>query len=172
MNHVIALGTALDPHALKLETRRRNWIKNVVRPEIHPDLMRTQMVELQRLFPFLTPISASAIYNCYGLAFAARRSAIVDEDDILAILNDDEYRVLPWHPAGWEIGDVVIYKDSVGAVKHVGVIARKTPDIASGTIQVDVLSAWGSNGEYLHPIDRVSPLLGVPAEVRSQRFLR
>lgn len=143
MTYIIGLGTPNDPEALKLETRARRFIHNVTRPEGHPDIMRERIRITQDAFPAVVPVSASIVYNCYGLAFAARRCAIVDKTDVETILEDDGYRKLPWDPAAWLVGDVVLY----------------------------VLSAWGDSGEYLHPIDVVSPLLGRPSEVVSQRFL-
>ena len=122
-------------------------------------------------FPNAKPMSASAIYNCYGLAFACRRSAIVDEEDVSAILVDDGYRQLPWDPSAWLSGDIVIYRDGNGAMVHVGVVAKKQVDLATGETSVEVLSAWGESGEYLHPIGDVPSLLGRPTEVVAQRFL-
>lgn len=172
VQRIIGLGTQIDPEALKLETRKRRWIKNVVRLEIHPDVMKHRIRVLQNAFEYLHLISASAIYNCYGLVFASRRTAIVGEEDVEAILEDDGYRKLPWDPAAWMVGDIAIYRDPTTAeLKHVGMIAEKILEIESTRINIKVLSAWGENGEFLHPIDRVHPLFGTLAEIRSQRFL-
>ena len=171
MTYIIGLGTPSDPAALKLETRARRFIHNEIRPEVHPDIMRERIRITQDAFPAVEPVSASTVYNCYGLAFAARRCWIADEMDVEAILNDDGYRKLPWDPAAWLVGDVVLYRNNSGELAHVGIVARKTNDFTTGEIKVDVLSAWGESGEYLHPIDVVSSLLGKPSEVVSQRFL-
>lgn len=171
MTHIIGFGTPNDPEALKLETRARRFINNVMRLEIRPDLMRERIRITQDAFPAVAPVSASIVYNCFGLVFAARRCAIVDATDVEAILEDDGYRKLPWDPAAWLVGDVVLYRDVSGELVHVGIVAGKTTDFTTGKIKVDVLSAWGNSGEYLHPIDVVSPLLGKPSEVVSQRFL-
>jgi hypothetical protein len=133
--------------------------------------MRDRIRITREGFPSAVPVSASIVYNCYGLVFAARRSAVVDEEDVQAILEDDGYRSLPWDPAAWMVGDVVLYRNDTGELSHVGIVARKTEDFTTGNIKVDVLSAWGESGEYFHPIDLVPPLLGKPSEVVSQRFL-
>jgi hypothetical protein len=171
MTYIIGLGTPNDPAALKLETRGRRFIRNVMRLEVQPDLMRERIRIIRNGFHSVVPVSASVVYNCYGLTFAARRCAIVDEEDVQAILDDDGYRKLPWDPAAWLAGDVVVYRKNSGELAHAAVVARKTEDITTGEIKVEVLSAWGESGEYLHLIDVVSPLLGRPSEVISQRFL-
>ena len=171
MAYIIGLGTPTDPTSLKMETRRHRYINNSMRPEAPPDLMRGRIRMNLEAFPNAKPMSASAIYNCYGLAFACRRSAIVDEEDVSAILVDDGYRQLPWDPSAWLSGDIVIYRDGNGAMVHVGVVAKKQVDLATGETSVEVVSAWGESGEYLHPIGDVPSLLGRPTEVVAQRFL-
>lgn len=171
MNHIIGLGTANDPQALKLETRGRRWVKNVLRPETPPALMRIRIEVTLQECSDARNVSESTIYNCYGLAFAARRSAIVDEEDVQAILDDDGYRRLPWDPSTWLPGDVVIYRKDSSEIAHVGLISRIVPDTATASFEVFVRSAWGDSGEYDHVIDHVPVLLGRPTEVVSQRFL-
>jgi hypothetical protein len=87
------------------------------------------------------------------------------------MLVDDGYRALPWHPASWLVGDVVLYRDKEGKLSHVAMIAKKTVDVCTAQVDIEVLSTWGETGEYLHPIANVSPLLGKPTAVVSQRFL-
>lgn len=171
MAYIVGLGTPTDPQALKLETRKHRWIHNVLRPEATRDQMLTRIAVLLSACPRTKLVSASAIYNCYGLAFAARRSAIVDEDDVVAILEDDQYRKLPWDPNAWLPGDIVIYRNGDGAIVHAGVVVNKSVDLLQGDVTIYVLSAWGGHGEYLHPIDEVPLWLGKPTEVVAQRFV-
>ena len=161
----------MDPYALKMETRKRRWIYNVVRPESSHEQMKVRIEVALGACPQAVPVAASTIYNCFGLAFATRRSAIVDEEDVLAIMEDDGFRMLPWDPNAWLPGDVVIYRNSEGGLVHVGLVANHSVDLSRGEVRVYVLSAWGDSGEYLHPIDEIPPLLGKPTEVVSQRFL-
>src|SRR5262249_46882161 len=137
----------------------------------HPEAMRARIEENKKKYPQIEMVSASARYNCYGMVFAARRTWILHPEDVQAILEDDGYHPLPWHPATWQIGDVVLYTGKDGKLSHVGMIARKTIDVSASKIDVDVLSTWGETGEYLHPIDVVSPLLGKASAVVAQRFL-
>lgn len=171
MAYIIGFGEPSDPQSLKLETRRRRWIRNVVRLEAPRDLMRARIQVCLGACPQAIPVSASAVYNCYGLAFAARRCAIVDEEDVETILEDDWYRKRPWDPNAWLPGDVVVYRNDHGAIVHVGVVAKLVVDLMRGDVTVYVLSAWGDNGEYLHFIDEVPALLGKATEVVAQRFL-
>jgi hypothetical protein len=171
MTYIIGLGTESDSKSLKLETRARRHVNNVMRPEGAPGTMRAAIEIIRGAYPAVMPVAASKIYNCYGLAFAARRTAVVDEDDVRAILTDDQYKILPWDPNAWLPGDIVIYRASTNEIAHVAVVARLTRSPSTGDIVVDVISAWGDSGEYLHPIDVASPLLGRPSEVVSQRFL-
>jgi hypothetical protein len=116
-------------------------------------------------------ISASTIYNCFGLAFAARRTAIVDETDVQAILTDDKYRDLPWDPNAWMPGDVVLYHTERQELVHAGIVASILKDLQTGDCTVYVISAWGEAGEYYHRIGHVPTNLGRPARVIAQRFL-
>lgn len=168
---IIGLGSANDPDALKLETRAKTWIKNCVLPETPPALMVIRIQTQLQAYPKARNISASSIYNCFGQVFAARRCAIVDDEDVEAILRDDGYRRLPWNPATWMPGDVVIYRKESGTIEHAGHICRITSDLSSGNFEVIVRSTWGIDGEYDHPIADVPPLLGKPTEVLAQRFL-
>ncbi len=171
MTGIVGFGTATDPQALKLETRARRWVKNVLRPETAPVLMSIRVTVALGACPAARNVSLSTVYNCYGLAFAARRSAIVDEEDVQTILHDDEYRRLPWDPAAWLPGDIVAYRTDTGDLAHVGVISRIDVDLTNPEFRVLVRSAWGDSGEYDHPIDQVPILLGKPTEVFAQRFL-
>jgi hypothetical protein len=171
MTYIIGLGTPIDPKSLELQTRAKRHINNAMQPEKALSQMREAIRLIKDSYPQVQPVAASAIYNCYGMVFAARRTAIVDEEDVDAILRDDGYRDLPWDPSRWLVGDVVLYRDEQRVLKHVGMIAKLTPNPRCATIDVDVLSTWGQMGEYIHPIDVVSPLLGRPCQVVSQRFL-
>jgi hypothetical protein len=64
---------------------------------------------------------------------------------------------------------VVVYKTPDGEIAHVGMILTKTADVASAKWLVRVLSKWGAEGEYDHPIDYGPPMLGQPAEFWTDR---
>jgi len=86
-------------------------------------------------------------YNCIGLVFGSRRTAL-SIDDALQILDDDGYRPISREDS--ERGDLVLYEDAKGPV-HIGIIWDSDPIRKTLT----VLSAWGSDGEYFHSLEDV-----------------
>ncbi|MEO7651172.1 MAG: hypothetical protein ABIZ80_11945 [Bryobacteraceae bacterium] len=110
--------------------------------------------------------SLTATYNCFGMAFANRRTCI-EPEHVPAILHDDGYfEVLEAHALP---GDIVIYKDTSGDITHVSVVVSNLPDLTNGTSIICVLSQWGSDGEYLHDYMDVPHLLGKPVKFYSER---
>jgi hypothetical protein len=168
MVYIIGQGGTGDPVALQTQTRKRRQIGNEVRPEKAPESLREGVRIITDAYPDVEPLSATALYNCYGLAFASRRSWIIDETEVQKVLADDDFRDLGWDARLWASGDIVLYY-SGEELSHVAVITDKRANIETGEVAVRVVSAWGESGEYLHLIDRVSPLLGKPCRVVSQR---
>lgn len=64
-------------------------------------------------------------YNCFGMVFASRRTAIYDDGEVRLILGEDGYRrVLEEEDP--RPGDLVLYRDvGSGIVLHVGVLLRR-----------------------------------------------
>lgn len=99
-------------------------------------------------------------YNCHGLVLASRRAHIppagadVDLDDVL---RRDGYRLLPTHQTPI-VGDVVAYR-AHGEIEHTGYVSRV--ELVGSLPVVFVWSAWGSLGEFEHPVQS-SPYRGVP----------
>ncbi len=111
----------------------------------------------------------SATYNCMGMVFANRRTWI-DTDHLQLILQEDNYRQT--NVEDLQPGDVVVYRDELGYVKHVGLVSSIEVDLANLTEderKVTVLSQWGADGEYFHPVDEVNKLLGNPTEYWTDR---
>jgi hypothetical protein len=98
-----------------------------------------------------------------GMVFASRRTTVAT-DQLQIILQEDEY-----HRASkrdLDVGDVVIY--SRGRVAdHVGLISRVSKT-EFGDVTL-VLSKWGADPEYEHPIDHVPDAYGKPVEFRTDR---
>jgi hypothetical protein len=168
MVHIIGWGSTHGSVALLTETRKRRQIGNEVRPERAIESLQEGIRIVTDAYPEVVPLSATALYNCYGLAFASRRTWILDEGEVKKVLEDDGFGELPWDPRFWEAGDIVLYCLDE-EVSHVAVIASKQPVLQSGDFKVHVISAWGESGEYVHPMEVVSPLLGKPCRVLSQR---
>jgi hypothetical protein len=101
-----------------------------------------------------------------GLVFASRRTH-VDIEYLAMILDDNGYRRLTGEREA-EIGDLVVYKKNL-APTHVGIIIGFDDDLSAGTRKIKVLSKWGADGEYIHRIDDVPAVFGVPAEFWTDR---
>jgi hypothetical protein len=71
----------------------------------------------------------------------------------------------------WKPGDVALYTADGESISHMAVLASIHHDLQAGTSNVWAISAWGETGEYLHPLEVVSPYLGKVFKVVSQRFL-
>jgi hypothetical protein len=161
---IIGRGGENDPLALKLETLQRNWIENEVTPERSPDEMRAAIALAMAGRPNVVLRSASSRYDCMGLPFASRRTSIaIDQWDLIRV--DDRYRQIQEGEA--LAGDVVIYRRD-GFVNHVGVVNdRHFGD--NGLPIITVLSQWGYDGEYWHPVDQVPDLYGNAVEYWTDR---
>ena len=166
MLHIIGEGGPNDRAALRLDTRQRNHIQNVQKLDRHPDALSAGVKIIEANYNGAKCVSATALYNCAGLVFGSRRTWIEVEISEW-ILREDNFERLQ-SSADWDVGDVVVYRMG-NAISHVARIRSIIRPIAWGEIQVIVVSAWGESGEYVHPWKVVSPLLGAPAEVWSQR---
>ena len=154
----------LDLAPLKLETRARRQIRNNPRIEPDPALLKIKLQIHQTAHPAATLRSATAVYNCFGMVFASRRTCILEEDEVQKILRDDEYR--PTTLAGLKEGDLVVYGTARGRTDHVGIV---TAFDLTDPSTVWVLSQWGQVGEWKHEINDVPPLLGQPTAFWTDR---
>jgi hypothetical protein len=90
---------------------------------------------------------ACGVYNCFGLVWASRRTAIYKESDISQILTDDGYRQLVTD-SQLRPGDVVLYRYP-GNTRHAAMVVELKP-LGTSTVPW-VLSKWGPVfGEDLH----------------------
>ena len=166
MAEILDLGGVRDRKAIDLATAKNTRIPNARRPERPPDALAAAMQFIQGSHPNIRLRSLTATYNCVGMAFASRRTCI-EPHHVQMILDDDGYKEVA--PADVVSGDLVIYRDKHGEISHVAVVVSHAPDIAKGQWRTDVLSQWGSDGEYLHEITDVSELLGKPDKFYSER---
>jgi hypothetical protein len=168
---IVGQGGLSDPQAIEIQTRKGRRLRNERRLET-PTAVRKEAVRIiLDNYKGTELISSTALYNCFGLAFAARRTWIHDEVEVKAVLEDDGFRPVSMERQFWEVGDVVLYCKGDGdiEIRHVAVIVEKRPIVGCGGFEIRVVSAWGESGEYLHPVDVASPLHGRPYRVYSQR---
>jgi uncharacterized protein YfaT (DUF1175 family) len=83
-------------------------------------------------------------YNCHGLTFGSRRSAVGDHS-IAMILEHDGYQELPIAQA--RPGDVILYFGEQGDVHHSGIVVSNPVGFFGIPY---VVSKWGKGGEFLH----------------------
>lgn len=147
---------------LALQTRAGSNIRNFRRTDPEPFRLAAGVELITKGHPQRTLRSMTQIYNCFGLAFASRRTWV--DDNIRRILEEDNYEVVT--PDSLQIGDVVLYTS--GPEKepvHVAVIAETSVDIEN----TFVISQWGRYGEFVHKIGDVIPDLGEPTEYWTDR---
>lgn len=97
-------------------------------------------------------------YNCVGMVFAARR-AWIEIDYVERLLVEDGYRPIPASDA--MIGDVVLYRDIERNPTHVGLVVGLIGEIG-GQRDFMVLSKWGLEAEFLHPVRSIPSVFGSP----------
>jgi hypothetical protein len=86
-------------------------------------------------------------YNCHGLVFAARRTAVWEPDQVKEILKDDGYQLIPDD----EVlpGDIALYISAKGAIDHSAVVVELAGKDALFKIH-KVFSKWGPWVEVVH----------------------
>ena len=160
-------GGEADPRSIPLGTRHTRHIPNSARPEWDPDDLRDGLARCLKDFPLLQTRSITATYNCVGMALASRRTW-VDPDQVPLILSDDGYTQLATE-AEARVGDLVLYKDASGQIRHIGVVIQRIENIASATVGVKILSKWGPWAEFVHDPRDVYMSWGTPSEYWTDR---
>jgi hypothetical protein len=133
-------------------------------PVMSAKLMQIHAQEMTEWKRYLTVRSESLYpYNCVGMIFASRR-AWIEIDHVYDVLREDGYRQVSLDQA--TEGDVVLYKRN-GNPTHVGLIIMI--DRGLGTPSVKIMSKWGRDPEFIHFIDQVPSIFGVPSEYYTER---
>ena len=101
------------------------------------DLLIEQEALTQKVIRIAGPDAAC---NCHGWVFTGGRYGVATED-VDAILADNGYQIVEEAREG----DVIIYRDELGQVRHSGLVRFVGTD---GLVLVE--SKWGSLGIYLH----------------------
>jgi len=123
---------------------------------------------VESISPEIEMRSLSSQYDCVGLVFASRRTAIGTES-LQMILNDDGYRLVRKEQV--KRGDLVVYrKQQAREITHLAIVWRIEINIVDVTRQFHCLSQWGEDGEYFHPEDAVSPWFGTYREYWAERI--
>lgn len=86
-------------------------------------------------------INESGYYNCHGLTFAARRTAIPDPQEVAKIIREDGYKAVLRSDV--VVGDIALYM-SKDDIEHSATV------VAVENLHVRVLSKWGMGPEVVH----------------------
>jgi hypothetical protein len=142
------------PASLALQTRKGQDIINDVAlpPQPHQlakyDRFRQQH---QRWRPRRT---CCGTYNCYGHVFAARRTAIYEDNEVSKILADDGYKKI--NHATAHVGDIAIYRAKHGFVHAAQIVEIERPDPVTQLRPIWALSKWDDgSGEDCHLLNDV-----------------
>ncbi len=168
MSILIPGRSSFNPSEKKPIYARSGWpipIENPPMGDIR--LMANRSKELSNWFPTARIRSISVYpYNCVGMIFAARR-AWIEIDHIYDILNQDGYHLI--NRQSVVEGDIVLYKYRAEPT-HVGIIIASAPvSLTSTILNIQVLSKWGRDPEFIHFIEDVPSLIGQPSEFYSER---
>lgn len=134
---------------LNLHTREERQIKNeLLRRDPIPGQVQ-QAQDYRARYPECEhrPTRASLRYNCHGLTFAARRTAITESGAIQSILRDDGYQKVEWRDV--IAGDTVVYLEE-GDYSHSGIVTNA--DQSGNLPLIWVLSKWGHAHEVVHKL--------------------
>ena len=142
---------------LRLDTKERNPIKNEVAPRPNSQALRKDASLWQKNADlWQRRAEPRGVYNCAGLVWAARRTAIYADAEWNQILEEDGYREL----GGVDdvsIGDIAVYAAmGAGGYLHVGVVIATDEISPMGRPMPRILSKWDdTSGEYLHLVPNV-----------------
>ncbi len=163
-------GSIHDSLSIQLGSRARRWIRNTRLPELPAERMRAAERNCHRMYPGrVATRSLSASYNCFGMVFACRRTAICGPEELEIIFEDDGYRQVH-NRADVTVGDVVVYRPSPSReISHVGLVIEVKALLAEADVRIKVLSQWGRDGEYIHDEADVPTVYGQYREYYTER---
>jgi hypothetical protein len=154
---------------LSLETRNQRRVRNELLKRLPTPGDELMARDFRAKYPGCNhrPTRVSLQYNCHGLTFAARRTAITDGESIQAILDDDGYVSVV--EDGVEAGDIVVYSED-GDYSHSGIVTKIDP-VGNAKV-IWVLSKWGKAHEVIHRVHDC-PYAGHPGtEIRFWRIVQ
>jgi hypothetical protein len=166
----IARGVGTPPKGIILQTRAGHNVANSQSCEPDATIAPRYDKLRRKHFAWVSRKPACGVYNCFGLVWASRRTAIYEESDISLLKEDDGYRKLKIDEEP-QVGDIVCYLLHPGNTLHAAIIVELR---SLGTSTVPwVLSKWGSVfGEDLHTfLDVPEDLEGCTIEFWTDRPL-
>lgn len=164
--YILSFGSENDNTSIRLDTRRKRFIPNSQPPERPPESLKAAVKICTNIVPGIEFRRASATYNCVGLVFASRRTAI-EPEHLQMIIEDDGYKRIK-NEKDVKKGDIVLYRDR-NEYTHIGIIVGVRTNIVNCKFEFTVLSQWGRDGEYVHSVDKVPEQYGNDWEFWTER---
>jgi hypothetical protein len=128
-----------------LDTAKGEPILNSQETIINHPLAAQALVD-RIVHPSLLRSNPNPRYNCHGLTFGSRRTAILEDSEVTHILQQDGYRVIPLSAV--LPGDIAIYYAEDGTIDHSAVVVSKPDAITHIPF---VYGKWGVIGpEVFH----------------------
>jgi len=164
---LIGGGSESDRRSIPLSTKKGEFIPNEKRLEKNPSQLKASEQIHKKSYSSIRLRSLTSTYNCVGMVFASRR-VWVDTGVISQILKDDEYKRISADEV--QVGDIVLYRNWDPTVySHIGIVIEREKPGSASIEDMIVLSKWGQDGEYLHRLNDVSPMLGQAVEFWSEK---
>lgn len=134
---------------IAIDTRKGNDIDNIQEYDLTPFYLElNKRFKQQYTEPRATFVNEpSSIYNCHGLTFGSRRSAIWNPEEVRKILKEDDYKIIN-DMNDIRAGDIIIYSNNMGDIGHSGLVIGKKQGLPL------ILSKWGYGGEVVHPFNQ------------------
>jgi hypothetical protein len=139
--------TVVDVSRIVTETRAGNPIENC-QPSLITELDKKDAEDRQKRWGQAKQRGEDIVphYNCHGLTFASRRTAVNDSLEVRKVISEDKYlkvdekRVMP--------GDVIVYVSAAdGDLEHSGVVVA----VGEPPFNIpQVVSKWGKGFEVVH----------------------
>jgi hypothetical protein len=137
---------------IRLDTRRGIGIKNQIEPQPTQQTLAREQISIQQFGSnWEQRAGPRGVYNCAGLVWASRRTAIVDDEEWNKIYDHDNYRELNTDETP-KPGDLAVYLDGDVGYIHVGQVISIEAGLANEARPIPkILSKWDSaSGEYIH----------------------
>ena len=150
-------GTPRNERAIIVQTSKGTSLRNLVIPPIdHQHVGFYRALRRNHGANWRNRKPALGGYNCAGMVWANRRTAITEPDDWERILNEDGYRRLDRHETPFP-GDVVIYRNAERCeITHVARIVNIERQKSGELAAIWALSKWNaSSGEDYHRVQDV-----------------
>lgn len=164
MPEIVGFGSPRDSRAIQLATRLDTWIPNARQLPLPPQRMEAAVAMIHAEVASACERARESTYNCLGMVFASRRTAIEPEHFEL-IASDDGYSPIV-DDALAKVGDIVAYNTTDGVLLHTALIVDVARNVREAKIMIRVLSQFGYDGEYEHDVD------DVPAYFKELGFTR